>query len=87
MSIDGIDAIGLLFAGPEGFVSLRGLLVQSSNLFGISSVHFSSLDTYLSGKFVQFSSGHRGKRLSSVRSVQFVNSSGPGSLVVKMDLL
>ena len=36
---------------------LRGLLVHSSNWFGIISVQLSSLGTSLSAKFVQFSSG------------------------------
>ena len=54
---------------------LQGLLVQSSNWFGISSVQFSSVGTSLSGKFFQFSSGHRNQMLpfssfSSVHPVQ-----------------
>ena len=74
--------------GPEEFVNLRGLLVQSSSLLGISSVQFSSLGTSLSGKFVQFSSGHRGqvpqfRSFSSVHLVQFTNSSGPARNVPK----
>ena len=40
------------------FVNLQRLLVQSSKWLGISSVQFSYLVTSLSGKFVQFSSGH-----------------------------
>ena len=43
---------------PEEFVNLRGLVIQSSNLFGISSVQFSSLGTSLSGKCVQFGLGY-----------------------------
>ena len=46
----------IFLPGPEGFVSLQGLLVQTSKWFGISSVQFSSLVTSLAGKFVQFSS-------------------------------
>ena len=65
-----------LALGSEEFVNLKGFLVQSSGLFGISSVQFSSLGTSLSVKFVQFSSGHRGQVPHSVRSVQFTNSSG-----------
>ena len=56
---------------------LQGLLVQSFNWFGIDSVQFSSLGTSLSGKFVQFCSGHRAgaKYLRSVLSVQFIQFS------------
>ena len=67
--------------GPEQFVNLQGLLVQSSKMFGISSVQFGSLVTSLSGKLVQFSQGH-GSQLppfSSVHSFHFTNSSGPES--------
>ena len=62
-------------SGPEKFVNLRGFLAQSSKLFDISSVQCSSLGTSLSGKFVQFSSGHRTKCFSSARSVQFIQFS------------
>ena len=47
--------------GPEEFANLQGLLVQSSNFFGVSSVQFRSLGTSLTGKFGQFSSGYRGQ--------------------------
>ena len=59
--------------GPEEFVNLLCLLVQSSNYFAISSIQFSSLDTSLSGNFAQFSSGSRGQMssLGSVQSTQF----------------
>ena len=60
----------ILHSGPEEFVNLRGPLVQSSKWFGISSVQFSSLVTSLSGKFVQFSSGH-GDQVPPFSSVQF----------------
>ena len=46
--------LGLMMQpGPEEFVNLQGHLVQSSNLFCISSVQFRSLGVSLSGKFVQ----------------------------------
>ena len=68
--------------GTEEFMNLQGLLVRSLKWFGISSEQFSSLVTSLSGKVVQFSSGHGSRCLRSVRSVhsvQIANSSGPGS--------
>ena len=49
-------------------MNLRGLLVQSSKWFGISSVQFSYLVTSLSGKFV---SSVRGMGTKFLRSVQF----------------
>ena len=57
--------------GPEEFVNLQGPLVQSSNLFDISSVQFSSLGTSLSGKFVHFRPEHRGQ-VPPFSSVQFI---------------
>ena len=51
----------VVWAGPEEFVNLQGLLVQRSKWFGVSSVQISSPVTSLSGKFVQFSSGHGGQ--------------------------
>ena len=48
-------SVGPAGAGPEEFVSLQSLLVQSSKLFGASSMQISFLVTSLSGKFVQFS--------------------------------
>ena len=71
-------------AGPEEFVNLPGLLVQSLKRFGISSVQFSSQVTSLPGKFVQFSSWHGGQvptfsPFSSGHSVHSTNSSGPDS--------
>ena len=62
------------------FMNLQGLLVRSSNWFAISSVEISSLGTSLSGKFVQFSSGHwcQEPPFSSFSSVRFTYSSGPG---------
>ena len=70
-------------SGPEEFVNLQDLLVQSSKWFGISSEQFISPGTSMSGKFVQFSSEHRGQvypfgSFSSVHSDQFMNFSGPG---------
>ena len=67
--------LGMYREGQEEFVNLQGLLVHSSKSFGISSVQFSSLVTRLSGKFIQFSSGHRSQmpsfsRFSSFSSVQ-----------------
>ena len=59
-----------LQAGPGDLVTLQGLLVQSSQWVGFSSVQFSSLVTSLSGKFAQF--GHGAEYLRSVRSVQFI---------------
>ena len=78
------------WAGPKEIVSLRDLPVQSSNWFGISLVQFSSIGTNLPGKFVQFSSRHRGQvppfsLFSPVHSVQFTNSSGPGRHRDKMN--
>ena len=55
----------------EEFVNLKGLFIQSSNLFGISSVQFSSLGTSLSGKIVQFGSGCWGQ-VPLFISVQFI---------------
>ena len=71
-----------LFPGPEVFVNLQGLLLQSSRLFGISSVQFSSLVISLCEKFLQFSSGHgyQVHPFSSVHSFHFACSSGPGWL-------
>ena len=66
--------LGRLDAGPEKFVNLQGLLVQSSSLFGINLVQFNSQGTSLSGKFVQFISGHRGQ-MPPFRSVQFISLS------------
>ena len=70
--------------GPEEFVNLQGLLVQSSKWFRISSAQFSSLVTSLPGQFVQFILGHRGQvppfsSFSSVHLVQITNSSGSDS--------
>ena len=72
----------LFASGPEEFVNLQFLLVQSSKSFGISSVQFSSQVARLSGKLVQFSSGQWGQvppfsSFSSVHSDQFTKSSGP----------
>ena len=71
-------------SGSAEFASLQRRLVQNSSWFGISSIQFSSLFTTLFGKFIQFSSGHRGEMppfssFSSVHSVLFTNSSGPDS--------
>ena len=57
-------------SGPEEFMNLRDRLVQSSKWFDISSLQFSSLVTSLSGKFVQFSSGHE-DNVPPFSSVQF----------------
>ena len=78
---DGIFSFPLFLPAPAGFVNLQGVLLQSSKWLGISSVQFGSIVTSLSGKFVQFNSGHGGQVTpsSSVHSFHFANSSGPDS--------
>ena len=53
-------------------MNLRGLIVQSSNLFGISSVQFSSLGISLLESWFSSVRGTGAKCLRSVRSVQFI---------------
>ena len=59
--------------GPEEFVNFQGPLVQSSNLFGISSVQFGSLGTSLESSFSSVGGTGtkclRSVELSSFRSV------------------
>ena len=67
----------------------KGLLVQSSKCFGISSVQFSSLVTSLSGKSVQFSWGTGAKIFRSVRSIeslQFRSRSLPALVGIHLPL-
>ena len=62
---------GICRPGLEGFMNLQGLLVQSSNWFGISSVQFSSLGTSLESLFSSIW-GTWVKYLRSVCSAQFI---------------
>ena len=73
-------------SGPEEFVNLQGLFVQSAKWFGFNSVQFSSPVTICLESSFSSVRCMEAKNLHSVHSVQFTNSSDPGRYTYKCEI-